>query len=175
MNGLRNISAITSSIAVCLLTACASAPKPEPVIEDWTNRACESPAYRTILGSYVGQIDYRDSEARACRWKTEISIIGVSMVTDCSLTGTISATPDIEGSDGYRCTDMQAQTRFVVGLTDTDLNRYGPTSVIIHLEDDLPTMSNNGNSLLSPVEQYQALTAENGVLITDAGNILSRR
>ncbi|MEM7259524.1 MAG: hypothetical protein AAF404_19285, partial [Pseudomonadota bacterium] len=116
MNGLQTLGAVISTAAVTLVASCVSAPKPEPVVEDWTNRACESPAYRSILGNYSGQIVYRDSSARGCLWNTEISIIGVSMVGECSLTGSISATPDVPGNDGYVCSDVNAPTRFVVGL-----------------------------------------------------------
>lgn len=173
---MKIFGAVTTTIAASLLAACASAPKPEPVVlVDWTNRACESPAYSDILGNYVGQINYRDSEARACRWNTEIAIIGVSMVSDCSLTGTITATPDVSGSAGYLCSDVQLQAGFVVGLSDPDLNRSGPSSVIIHLPEELPVTTSNGDSIVYPIAQYDSLTAEYGTLIKDAGNILSRQ
>ncbi|MEM7256784.1 MAG: hypothetical protein AAF404_05295, partial [Pseudomonadota bacterium] len=49
------------------------------------------------------------------------------------------------------------------------------TSVIVHLENELPSSNNRGDSLLHPIIQFESLTAENGTLITDAGNVLNRR
>lgn len=176
MNSVRTIGSAFSIAAITLLTACASAPKPEPVIEDWTNRACESPAYRSILGNYAGQIVYRDNDARGCLWNTQVSIIGVSMVAECSLTGSITATADGPGNDGYECSNVSAApTRFVVGVAGEDLNYNVPTSVIVHLENEPPMSNSRGDSLMYPIIQFEALTAENGVLITDAGNILNRQ
>ncbi len=175
MNGLRIFGVLGSTIAFSVLTACASPPKAVPVVVDWTNRACESPAYGNILGNYVGQINYRGGDTRSCRWNTQISIIGISMVADCNLTGTITATPEVAAGDGYQCSDIEAQTKFVVGLSDADLNRFGPSSVIVHFEEELPTMTNGGKVIVSPIVQFEALTAENGTLVNSSGNVLSRQ
>jgi hypothetical protein len=170
------LGAVTSIAATTLVVSCASAPQPKLVeVIDWTDKACESPAYQSIVGNYSGPINYGDSEARACRWDAEISVIGVSMAAECTLSGTISATPTTAQGDGYQCSTMDAATRFVVALSDPDMNRSGPSSVIIHLQSDLPQSDSAGNPIIQPVLQYESLTAENNALVTSTGNILSRQ
>lgn len=156
-----------------LLAGCTST-QPAPVEIDWTNRACESPAYVDILGTYAGAITFRD-ETRACHWNAEISIIGVSMASECSLTGTITATPDYAGDNEYLCSSVNAPTSYVAGLSDENLNHFGPSSVIVHMTELLPTVSNDGVKIVNPIFQFEALTASGGKLITDAGYVLKRQ
>ncbi len=177
---ISEIYSATISIAAMATLAACSTPKVQPVEPiDWTNNACESPAYKDILGNYTGQINYRDTDSRLCRWDAQIAIYGVSMVSDCSLSGTVNASIAEQSTDSddqsFACADINEQVKFVVGLSDSDLNLSGPSSVIVHLENELVVAAAPGKMVVNPVVQYESLTVENGTLTNDSGSVLTRQ
>ncbi len=176
MKQSQHYNAVFAIAAVSVLAGC-STPKVEPVEPiDWTNRACESPAYTDILGSYTGEIMYQGSDAKLCRWIADVAIYGVSMASNCSLSGSISASvAEQAGEDqSFECAEVNEQVKFVVSLSDEDINLTGPSSVIVHYDGELAMSGEAGKKMVSPIGQYESLTAENRTLIKENGNVLSR-
>ena len=101
------------------------------------------------------------------------------MVSDCSLSGTVNALVAEQSANGddqsFACADLSEQVKFVVGLSDSDLNMSGPSSVIVHLENEMVVAAAPGKKVVNPVVQYESLTAESGTLVNDRGSVLTRQ
>ncbi len=167
---------ILALTAASALAGC-STPKVEPAAPiDWTNRACEAPAYADILGNYTGEILYRGSDSQLCRWNADVAIYGVSMVANCSLSGSINASVAEQSGDNasIQCAELNEQVKFVVSLSDEDINLSGPSSVIVHYDGELTANGEGGKVMISPIGQYESLTAENRTLVKENGSVLSR-
>ena len=62
----------------------------------------------------------------------------------------------------------------MVSLSDEDINLSGPSSVIVHYDGELPANGEGGKVMISPIGQYESLTAENRTLVKENGSVLSR-
>ena len=176
MSRLQYKTAVTALIAAFALTGCSTTRIEPAAKNDWTNRVCEAPAYANILGNYKGEILYRGNESQRCLWNADIAVYGVSTVANCSDSGSINAS--VAGISGdhasFQCAELNEQVKFVVSLADEDINRSGPSSVIVHYDGELSATGDGGKAMISPIEQFESLTAENRTLIKENGSVLRR-
>ena len=144
---------------------------------DWTGQACESPALRNVLGSYVGELRFSDDSARSCRWNAEIVINGVSEPNNeiCSLSGSVTTTLIEQGTQidvPYICAEMSQPTGFASGLMEgLSLNTATTNSVILQLDEPTTAFDSNGLSQINAVTQFESLTVGGGSLISANGTI----
>ncbi len=144
---------------------------------DWTGQACESPALRNVLGSYVGELRFSDNSARSCRWNAEIVISGVSEPNNeiCRLSGSVTSTLIEQGAQidvPYICAEMSQQTGFASGLMEgLSLNTATTNSVILQLDEPTTAFDSNGLPQINAVTQFESLTVGGGSLISANGTI----
>ena len=144
---------------------------------DWTGQACESPALRNVLGSYVGELRFSDDSARSCRWNAEIVINGVSEPNNeiCSLSGSVTTTLIEQGTQidvPYICAEMSQPTGFASGLMEgLSLNTATTNSVILQLDEPTTAFDSNGLPQINAVTQFESLTVGGGSLISANGTI----
>ena len=179
----REITVLSVFVLPLVLAGCSgssltNAASPTAVSNlDWTGQACESPALRNVLGSYVGELRFSDDSARSCRWNAEIVISGVSEPNNeiCRLSGSVTSTLIEQGAQidvPYICAEMSQQTGFASGLMEgLSLNTATTNSVILQLDEPTTAFDSNGLPQINAVTQFESLTVGGGSLISANGTI----
>jgi len=135
---------------------------------DWTDRVCESPIYREMIGVYRGELINR-----SCRWDMQVSITGTNNGATCDLEAELNRNLLSQSVDGaYTCASGPRATRVASGLrVGHDLTTLRPTSVGFQYVPMLEETDDNGVELVHPIGQYENLTAEYVGLVGERGTL----
>ncbi len=176
---------IATTLMAVVVAGCSSSKDPiSPITNllpapDWSDRVCESPVYREMIGTYKAELA-KNQGSRSCRWNTTVVVNGESAGGDCNLTGYVESNlveqgTQFEGADAYVCDSGRRDVNLVTGIAiNDDLDTIRPVSLGFNFPI-LEAQDNNGISLVHPVTQFENMTVLFEGLRTDSGVLLVRQ
>ncbi len=182
LNGKVVVSILTLvAAAACSSTGDSMRGAISTVIQptDWTDRVCESPIYKEMIGTYSGEMSVI-AGGRSCRWSATLSVAGQNSGRDCNLTGHVETLLIDQGSvvesSPYACASGKSEVIFTSGLgVGDDLDTLRPVSLGITFPSTLNERDTSGLELVHPIRQFEHMTVEYQGLMTDNRALLARQ